>query len=44
MRDPTRRQWLLIDRMIVARALIEGISVLSSDRQLDAYGIRRLAP
>ena len=32
------------DRMIVAQALVEGVSVLSSDRQLDAYGIRRLAP
>lgn len=30
--------------MIVAQALVEGVSVLSSDRQLDAYGIRRLAP
>lgn len=29
---------------IVAQALVEGVSVLSSDRQLDAYGIRRLAP
>jgi PIN domain nuclease of toxin-antitoxin system len=32
------------DRMIVAQALVEGVPVLSSDRQLDAYGIRRLAP
>jgi PIN domain nuclease of toxin-antitoxin system len=32
------------DRMIVAQALVEGVSVLSSDPQLDAYGIRRLAP
>ena len=32
------------DRMIVAQALVEGVSVLSSDAQLDAYNIRRLAP
>ncbi len=32
------------DRMIVAQALVEGVPVLSSDGQLDAYGIRRLAP
>jgi PIN domain nuclease of toxin-antitoxin system len=32
------------DRMIVAQALVEGITVLSSDAQLDAYSIRRLAP
>jgi PIN domain nuclease of toxin-antitoxin system len=30
--------------MIVAQALVEGVPVLSSDGQLDAYGIRRLAP
>jgi len=32
------------DRMIVAQAIVEGVPVLSSDGQLDAYGIRRLAP
>ena len=32
------------DRMIVAQALVEGVPVLSSDGQIDAYGIRRLAP
>ncbi len=32
------------DRMIVAQALVEGVPVLSSDAQLDDYGIRRLAP
>jgi len=32
------------DRMIVAQSLVEGVPVLSTDRQLDAYGIRRLAP
>jgi PIN domain nuclease of toxin-antitoxin system len=32
------------DRMIVAQALVEGVPVLSSDRQLDGYGIRRLDP
>jgi PIN domain nuclease of toxin-antitoxin system len=32
------------DRMIVAQALVEGVTVLSSDTQLDAYNIRRLAP
>jgi len=32
------------DRMIVAQALVEGVPVLSSDEQLDAYGVRRLAP
>jgi PIN domain nuclease of toxin-antitoxin system len=30
--------------MIVAQSLVEGVSVLSSDGQLDAYGIQRLAP
>jgi PIN domain nuclease of toxin-antitoxin system len=32
------------DRMIVAQALVEGVPVLSTDRQLDLYHIRRLAP
>jgi PIN domain nuclease of toxin-antitoxin system len=32
------------DRMLVAQALAEEIPVLSSGRQLDAYGIRRLTP
>jgi PIN domain nuclease of toxin-antitoxin system len=32
------------DRMLVAQALVEGITVLSSDRQLDDYGVRRLEP
>ena len=32
------------DRMIVAQALVEGVPVLSSDRQLDGYGIRLLTP
>ena len=32
------------DRMLVAQALVEDIPVLSSDRQLDGYGIRRMAP
>lgn len=32
------------DRMIVAQALVEGVPVLSSDGQLDAYGIKRLVP
>ena len=32
------------DRMLVAQALVEGVPVLSSDRRLDGYGIRRLAP
>ncbi len=30
------------DRLIVAQALVEGIPVISSDAQLDAYGITRL--
>lgn len=30
------------DRLIVAQALFEGIPVVSSDSQLDAYGIARL--
>jgi len=29
--------------MIVAQALVEGVAVLSYDRQLDAYGVHRLA-
>ena len=32
------------DRMIVAQALVEGVPVLSSDIQLDVYGIQRLSP
>ena len=32
------------DRMLVAQALVEDVPVLSSDVQLDDYGIRRLAP
>jgi PIN domain nuclease of toxin-antitoxin system len=32
------------DRMIVAQALVEGLPVLSADRQLDAYCVHRLAP
>lgn len=32
------------DRMLVAQALVEDLPVLSSDSQLDAYGIRRLPP
>ena len=30
------------DRLIVAQAMVEGISVVSVDPQLDAYSIRRL--
>jgi PIN domain nuclease of toxin-antitoxin system len=30
------------DRLIVAQAIVEGIPVISSDQQLDAYGITRL--
>ena len=33
-----------LHRMIVAQALVEGVPVLSSDRQLDGYGIRLLTP
>jgi PIN domain nuclease of toxin-antitoxin system len=32
------------DRMLVAQALDDDLPVLSSDSQLDAYGIRRLPP
>ncbi len=32
------------DRMLVAQALVEGVALLSSDRQLDGYGVRRLSP
>jgi PIN domain nuclease of toxin-antitoxin system len=32
------------DRMIVAQALVEGVPLLSSDIQLDAYGIQRFSP
>jgi PIN domain nuclease of toxin-antitoxin system len=32
------------DRMLVEQALVEDVPVLSSDVQLDDYGIRRLAP
>ena len=30
------------DRMLIAQALGEGIPVVSSDRQFDAYGVQRL--
>ncbi len=30
------------DRMLVAQALAEDIPLISSDRQLDAYGVRRV--
>ncbi len=30
------------DRLIVAQALVDGISVVSADPQLDAYGVSRL--
>jgi PIN domain nuclease of toxin-antitoxin system len=30
------------DRMLVAQALAEGISILSADAALDAYGVQRL--
>lgn len=30
------------DRLLVSQALVEGIPLVSADRDLDAYGIRRL--
>jgi PIN domain nuclease of toxin-antitoxin system len=30
------------DRLLVAQALVEGISIISYDAALDAYGITRL--
>jgi len=30
------------DRMIVGQALVEGMSVVSVDQRLDAYGITRI--
>ncbi len=30
------------DRLIVAQAIVEGIPIISSDAQLDAYGINRI--
>jgi PIN domain nuclease of toxin-antitoxin system len=30
------------DRLIVAQAIVEGISIISADPQLDAYGISRI--
>ena len=30
------------DRLLVAQAIVEGISVISADPQLDAYGITRI--
>lgn len=30
------------DRLIVAQAMVEGISVLSMDSQFDAYGVVRI--
>jgi PIN domain nuclease of toxin-antitoxin system len=32
------------DRLLVAQALVEDVPVLSSDGQLERYGVRRLAP
>ena len=34
-RDPS-------DRLVIAQALIEGISVVSADSQFDAYGVNRV--
>lgn len=30
------------DRMLIAQALSEGIPIISSDKQLDPYGVRRI--
>jgi PIN domain nuclease of toxin-antitoxin system len=30
------------DRMIVAQAIADGITIVSSDSQLDAYGVTRI--
>jgi PIN domain nuclease of toxin-antitoxin system len=30
------------DRLMVAQALVEGMPILSTDSQLDAYGVQRL--
>ena len=32
-----------LDRLLVAQALIEGVPILSSDVQLDAYDAERIA-
>lgn len=39
---PPNRHRDPFDRMIVAQAIVEGMSVLSSDRHLDACGIARI--
>ena len=31
-----------LDRLIVAQALVEGVSIVSADAKMDAYGITRL--
>jgi PIN domain nuclease of toxin-antitoxin system len=49
--EPRHTAWLIdmpfhhkdpFDRMVIAQALGEGIPLVSTDRQLDAYGVRRL--
>lgn len=30
------------DRMLISQALVEGLEVIGCDRQLDAYGVRRI--
>ncbi len=30
------------DRMLIAQALVEGLEVIGSDGQFDAYGVRRV--
>jgi PIN domain nuclease of toxin-antitoxin system len=30
------------DRLLIAQALVEGISIVSGDQRLDAYGVTRL--
>jgi PIN domain nuclease of toxin-antitoxin system len=38
----TRHHGDPFDRLIVAQAIVEGIPIISSDPQLDAYGITRI--
>jgi PIN domain nuclease of toxin-antitoxin system len=35
-------RWLPFDRMLVAQALLEGLTVLTRDRRFSSYGVQVL--
>lgn len=41
-RGPPRHHGDPFDRLIVAQAIVEGISIIRADRQLEVYGITRV--